>query len=237
MEVIGGKEELTILASAARLYKFLLDMGLATQHAISAVETKYQLTSSEKNLFLRCISSEKDSREILRKVIRIEEIDGTDLAIDFYNVIITISEALEGYSIFRCTDGLIRDLASVFGRSKKEPPVLSEAMKKMNELIISHRPRKVIFVADKQISHSAERLTEARNMLSEKIHTEILLVNSSDSELIKLSKMGHIVATSDVFIAKNSEKILDIPRHFLLKEGKFGKNIVDMSFIIYISNF
>lgn len=237
METIGRKVELNFLANAAKLYRTLLDLGLGHQHAINVVESKYQLSSVERQLLIRCISSKKDSKVIFKKLIPIEEINGKPLAIDFYNVAITISEALEGFSVYRCTDGLIRDLASAFGRSRKEQRVLTEIMKQLSELITIHDPDKIILVADKQISHSAEVLAEARNELLGKIKTEILLTSSSDSELIALSKMGSIVATSDILIVKNSQKILDLPKQFLLSNGLYGKNVIDLSSLIYIFSF
>lgn len=229
MEGAEGSPTLKLI-EAARLYRAFLDMGLPQLHAISAIESRYQLKAQEKQLLSRCVLSRKESEEIMKKIASFEEVEEKIVALDFYNVAITVAEALEGHAVFRCTDGLTRDLASAFGRSRKDPPALHRATVGIRDVLILARPKKVVIVADKQVSHSAEVANDAKRIL-EGLEVEVALSSSSDSELIRLSRSGALVASSDIVIAKSSPRIIDIPARFLIASGIFGKNVIDLSFL------
>jgi len=229
MEGAEGSPALKLI-EAARLYRFFLDMGLLQPHAISAVESMYQLKAQEKQLLSRCVLSRKESEEIMKKIASFEEVEGEIVALDFYNVAITVAEALEGHAVFRCTDGLTRDLASAFGRSRKDLSALHRAAAEMRDVLIRAGPEKVVIVADRQVSHSAEVASDAKGIL-EGLEVEVVLSSSSDSDLIRLSRSGALVASSDIVIAKSSPRIIDIPVHILIASGLFGKNVIDLSFL------
>jgi len=88
----------------------------------------------------------------------------------------------------------------------------------------------VVIVADRQVSHSAEVASDAKGIL-EGLEVEVVLSSSSDSDLIRLSRSGALVASSDIVIAKSSPRIIDIPVHILIASGLFGKNVIDLSFL------
>ncbi|MEM3254172.1 MAG: DUF5616 domain-containing protein, partial [Fervidicoccaceae archaeon] len=211
---------------AARLYRHMLDLGFSPHHSILAVESKKQLNSIEKQLLIRCVDSREESEKILKKIVSLEEIQGKTLAMDFYNVITTIAEALEGHLVFRCTDGLVRDIASALGRSKKSEEIIIEAIEEIKKVIAYAKPSKLYLVMDKQISFSAERIRSAREVLSQAVDTEGILSESADSELIRLSRMEIIASSSDGLIARNVSKIFDIPQQVLVRRKIFGKNAI-----------
>ncbi|NAY90280.1 MAG: hypothetical protein GU347_06175 [Desulfurococcales archaeon] len=232
MESPAGKSFALGLIKAAKTYRAMLDMGLLPQHALQAVESITPLTSIERQLLLRCISSRLESEDNFKKIVDLREAYGKSLAIDLFNVAITIAEAFEGYPIFRCTDGLTRDLAASYGRSKKDPSSLMEAVKAVAETLVVYPPKRIVLVADRQISFSGERIAEAEGVLSSVSQVEARLSDTADSELIRLSSEGTIISSSDVVIVKKSRSILDLPKHVFVNRRIYGKNVIDMNYII-----
>ncbi|MFP3268703.1 MAG: hypothetical protein RXO29_03835, partial [Desulfurococcales archaeon] len=69
MESPAGKSSALGLIKGAKAYRAMLDMGLLPQHALQAVESITPLTSIERQLLLRCISSRLESEDNFKKIV------------------------------------------------------------------------------------------------------------------------------------------------------------------------
>ncbi|WP_297501032.1 DUF434 domain-containing protein, partial [Thermococcus sp.] len=89
--------------------KYLLNRGYRKKNALSFVANHYRLTAEERHLLARCVFPDSWMEEVRRKLLKPGELKGKTLAIDGFNVLITLESLLGGRAIL-CEDGLVRDL-------------------------------------------------------------------------------------------------------------------------------
>src|SRR4030042_200150 len=82
------------LQKAAQDFRYLLNRGYPRKAALELVGNRYQLISENRHLLHRGVFSVRDSKRRLRKKIPLKIIKNRNLAIDGYNVIITIEAGL-----------------------------------------------------------------------------------------------------------------------------------------------
>ncbi|QDA30875.1 DUF434 domain-containing protein [Thermococcus indicus] len=193
-----------MLIEAYRDLKYLLNRGYRKSYALEFVANHYRLTKGERYLLARCVFSDEWIEEVERKLLRPEELGGRVLAVDGFNVLITLESLLEGKAIL-CEDGLVRDL-KYQGRYR-----LNEG----TERLLGHLARaldgldieKAVFFYGKNVPGSGEvkRLTEEA-LIREGVQGEVRLVKSPDFEL----KAFEIVATADIGIISKIPHVFDL---------------------------
>src|SRR5512139_18672 len=95
---------------AAIDFRYLLNRGYPRKVSLDLVGNLYQLTSDLRHLLHRGVFSKADSQSRSKKKISIRGIRGKELAIDGYNVIITVEAGLSGQPLVLGDDGFIRDI-------------------------------------------------------------------------------------------------------------------------------
>lgn len=216
------------LKEAVKAYFFLINSNFNTQQALATVQSHYLLNDAERALVQRCVHTKDYISRTLNKIVQEQEIVGNNIAIDYYNVITTIAEALEGFCLYRCTDYFVRDLASSFGRSKKHVSLHEKSLNLLKKFFLKYKPSSILLVADRQISHSAEQLNYAKRIFRDISETKTILVDSADKALIYFSKEDYIVGSSDMLIIDGSKRVVDIAYLSLNNERLLGKNLVEV---------
>lgn len=94
---------------------WLLERGYAEPSALALVGDRHRLRKRQRDAVRRSACSDAAVRR--RRARRIEPTDlrGRALAIDGFNVLITLEAAIAGAPLFRGRDGVLRDIASVHG--------------------------------------------------------------------------------------------------------------------------
>lgn len=108
-----------VLAEAAKDFRYLLNRGYPRKASLELVGNRYQLLSDHRHLLHRGIFSDADSQSRLKKIVSLKDIQDQNLAIDGYNVIITIEAALSGRPLVLGDDGFVRDISGLSGNFKK----------------------------------------------------------------------------------------------------------------------
>jgi len=220
--------------------KILLSRGYPKETTFNFVAQKYSLTKSERNYLHRLVHTPEEIKLVKKKLKKPNYITGRHVAVDGFNILITLEAGLRGHNLYICDDGMIRDLESSYGRYK-----LSEythiALNKLTSYIASLKPSKVTFIYDAPISHSGEIASITREILNKySLKGDATTSKRPDSEL---TRTGDVVLTSDIVIIKYAKAVVDIV-HALYKQYKF--NIIDLRPLIqkelknllhYISNF
>ena len=85
----------------------------------------------------------------------LENISGKHLAVDGYNVLITVESILHKKTIIDCDDGILRDVSGVFGRHMITS-VTYESIDLILSQIAHYPPRLTQFFYDSQVSKSGE---------------------------------------------------------------------------------
>ncbi|ASJ00831.1 DUF434 domain-containing protein [Thermococcus gorgonarius] len=202
--------------------KYLLNRGYRKKSALKFVADHYRLTLEERHLLARCVFSDSWIEEVRRKLLKPEELAGITLAIDGFNVLITMESILEGRAIL-CEDGLVRDL-KYQGRYKlneNTERLLRETVRELGELGVG----KAVFFYGRNVPKSGvvKALTE-KSLEEFGVPGEVYLVKSPDFEL----KRFEAVATADVGIISKVSHVFDLPGHFARMFQKTVESFFDV---------
>ncbi|MEM1610019.1 MAG: DUF434 domain-containing protein [Sulfolobales archaeon] len=202
------------IIEAARDYKYLLNRGYPASSSLDMVVSRYQMSRIERSLLLRCVHRDEYVAKVLRSIVPREAVSGSNLLIDLLNVSTTLIAFLEGGCLYRCDDGIIRDLGgSRYWRGKRERAL--EAVNLIRDHLIAVKPIKIYLVLDRLAPMSGEILKHAEEIFrSSGFKVEGILADRADREIIELSKtiegsMG-VVATSDSLILEKVDRIYDL---------------------------
>ena len=107
------------LRTAAAEYSWLLTRSYAVDSALTLVGDHHSLTARQRLAIRRSACSDQALGERMARQIALHDARGGPIAIDGYNLLITVESALSGGIIFIGRDGCCRDLASVHGTYRK----------------------------------------------------------------------------------------------------------------------
>ncbi len=198
-------------------YKYLLNRGYKSRGALNLVTSRYLLSKEERMLLYRCIHSDNDVTLIREKIVG--EIRERHLIIDGYNVLLTVTAAIEGLPLYLCDDGIVRDLRSMKIRDFSTPSIMN-AIKLIKDATDELRPSNVTLFLDKSVSMSAEHSKVIRALSPQ---WEVILASKADTEVI--ASRG-VVASSDYVILMEANEIYDLAGFVVLR--KFPDQIVNL---------
>ncbi|BAD86132.1 hypothetical protein, conserved, containing DUF434 domain [Thermococcus kodakarensis KOD1] len=210
------------LTDAYRDLRYLLNRGYPKKSALKFVADHYRLSLRDRYLLARCVFSDAWIAEVRRKLLKPGELEGKVLAVDGFNVLITLESVLDGEAIL-CEDGLVRDL-KYQGKYR-----LNERTREVVEIVVESLSRlkvsKAIFFYGKNVPKSGivRKITEEA-IEKYGLSGDVRLVKSPDFEL----KAFSIVATADVGIISRVEHVFDVPLHVSGRLGVEIRNIFDI---------
>jgi len=116
-------------------------------------------------------------------------IQGRDLAVDGFNVIITLEAALSGGVLLRGRDGRVRDLASVHGSYRR----VEETPEALDMLVAATaHAASAVWVLDRPVSNSGRLAAMLRDH-----GATVELHPMADTRLVALCREGRALASSD----------------------------------------
>mgnify|MGYP000418544705 CR=1 FL=1 len=196
--------------------RYLLSRGYTRKSAAIFVANRYHLTKDERAILYRAVYDEETVRKHREKLVSPSFVNGRILAIDGFNVLITVESGLKGKVLVECDDGFIRDVSAVFGKY-----VISDYTFRAIELILDYvstlNPQKTLFFFDSPVSRSGELASNVRSYLRRHgIDGDARAIKKSD---IAVLTYGEVVATSDCVIIERADKVFDLAgqiarRHF-----------------------
>jgi hypothetical protein len=195
-QLFGG-EQLAPLRAAVHDLSWLWSRGYAPHASIEIVGNRYQLYQRQRTAVRR--SSCSDASLSSRRE-RERPLEGcTQLAIDGFNLLITIESALSGGLLLLGRDGCLRDLASIHGtyRSVEQTPV---AIELVADHVLESGVRSVEWLLDRPVSNSGRlrRLIE-EHASREGLENVVKLVDDPDP----------ILATHRDTVVSSDARILD----------------------------
>jgi len=175
-------------------FSLLLTKGYAGKSALKLVGDKFSLTERQRLAIMRSACSDQQMVSRKQREIKIGEIAGQPVAIDGYNILITVEAAMSGGVIFKGRDGCFRDLASIHGTYRKVTETIP-AVQLIGDFLKEVGVTKALWLLDSPVSNSG-RLKTLIGELAQKNdwNSEIQLLFSPDAVLIKGDA---IVASSD----------------------------------------
>lgn len=194
--------------------RYLLSRGYTRKSAAILIANRYNLTKDERAILYRAVYDEKTVKEHTKKLVPPSFINSRILAIDGFNVLITVESSLKGKVLIECDDGFIRDVSAVFGKYVISSRTL-EAVNLILTYLSNFYPKKVLFFFDSPVSRSGELASTVRRYLNNyNIKGDAQAVKQSD---IAVLTHGEVVATSDCVIIERANKVLDLAGQIVRK--------------------
>jgi hypothetical protein len=224
-EKLFAPEAISDLRSALTDYSLLLTKGYAEKSALKLVGDKFSLTQRQRLAIMRSACSDQQLASRSKRRIEASDISGQPIAIDGYNVLITVEAAMSGGVIFKGRDGCFRDLASIHGTYRKVDETVP-AVELIGRFLHQIDADKVLWLLDSPVSNSG-RLKALIGELADKNNWnwEIQLLLSPDSELIKTDQ---IVASSDSVILDGCRKWTNLAAEIITQKLP-STTIIDLS--------
>ncbi|MHC4389515.1 MAG: DUF434 domain-containing protein, partial [Planctomycetota bacterium] len=104
-------EAVSDLRAALVDFSLLLTKGYAEKSSLKLVGDRFPLTERQRLAVMRSACSDQKLISRRQRCVSVEALAGQRLAIDGYNVLITVEAAMSGAVIFKGRDGCFRDLA------------------------------------------------------------------------------------------------------------------------------
>lgn len=205
-------------------YSLLLNKGYAEKSSLKLVGDRFTLTERQRLAVMRSACSDEQRVSRKSRQLEISKIAGQVIAIDGYNVLITIEAAMSGGLIFRGRDGCCRDLASIHGTYRRVSET-QPAIELIGGFLQQAGISQALWLLDSPVSNSGRLKTLLRE-LAEKSNWkwEIDLVTSPDTVLIKGEK---IVASSDSVVLDKCGNWVDLAGE-IIKNRIPAAKIIDL---------
>ncbi len=204
------------LQNAAEDFRFLLNRGYPRKASLDLVGNRYTLGKAERDLLHRGVFSDKDSNLRKRKKVSLSKIRNKALAIDGYNILITIEAGLSGSPLILGDDGFIRDISGLSSRYKPTE-LTGKAIQLILHCLKRLKPRDTLFLFDAPMSKSGVLAKEVRELLKNEGIQGDAQTHPYPEKI--LNEFSGIIATSDTAILDRSRKVIDLAGEILKGYG------------------
>ncbi len=173
----------TRLRAAVADFSMLLTKGYAEKSALALVGDRFSLTQRQRLAVMRSACSDQQLQSRLERRMPVEALADQPIAIDGYNLLITIEAAMSGGLIFKGRDGCFRDLASIHGTYRKVEETVP-AVQLIGAFLTEIRIARALWLLDSPVSNSGRLKTLIAQLARENNWPwEIRLTISPDAEL------------------------------------------------------
>ena len=224
-EKLFAPDAIPNLQLATADFSLLLTKGYAEKSALKLVGDKFSLTERQRLAVMRSACSDQHLVSRNRRCVALKNLADQEIAIDGYNVLITIEAAMSGGIIFKGRDGCFRDLASVHGTYRKVTETIP-ALQLVGEFLKEIGVSKAVWLLDSPVSNSG-RLKTLMGELAQKSNWnwEIELLLSPDAEL---KKTDAVVAGSDSVVLDACKRWVNLATE-IIKYKLASVRVIDLS--------
>ncbi len=195
------------LRTAVADFSLLLTKGYAEKSALKLVGDRFSLTERQRLAVMRSACSDAQLASRRQRCIAIENLASQSIAIDGYNVLITVEAAMSGGVIFKGRDGCFRDLASIHGTYRKVTETIP-AVELIGQFLREVGAGKALWLLDSPVSNSGRLKTLIGELAIENNWDwEIELLLSPDAEL---KKGDLIVGSSDSVVLDGCKRWVNL---------------------------
>ena len=206
-------------------FSLLLTKGYAEKSSLKLVGDRFSLTERQRMAVMRSACSDQQLASRSQRRIEPNDLAGQCVAVDGYNVLITIEAAMSGGMIFRGRDGCYRDLASIHGTYRKVTETIP-AVQLIGDFLAEIGTAKALWLLDSPVSNSG-RLKNLIGKLARKNdwNWEVELLFSPDAEL---KKTDLIAATSDSVILDDCKSWVNLAKE-VITQRLSSATVVDLA--------
>jgi hypothetical protein len=207
-------ERLPDLRVATAELSWLLTRGYQTKSALKLVGDRHGLRERQRLAVARaaCADEALAGREARR--LHPDEVDGAELVLDGFNIIITAEAALSGGPLVLCRDACVRDLSGVHG-SYRAVEETERAVVAAGETLAGFAPASVLWLLDQPVSNSGRLAARIRRVAAERGWPwSVEVVFNPDREIINSSS---VAVTSDSNILDRAGRWLNFNPHLIAR--------------------
>lgn len=203
---------LAILRAATSELSWLIGRGYSKGSSLKLVGDRHNLTERQRVAVSRAACSDEQREKRKTSCLYVTSIRNERLAIDGFNLIITIEAALSGGALIHCRDGCIRDLASVHG-SYRSVSETERAICLIGDQIALKAPQSVTWFLDRPVSNSGRLAERIRDLAQERNWAwRVEVVNNPDAAI---ASSGDVVVTSDSIILDRATRWINLVPHII----------------------
>lgn len=159
-------ERIEALRTAVSELSWLSGRGYQSKSALKLVGDRHNLRERQRLAVARAACSEESRAGRLSREVNVPGVEGADLIVDGFNLVITLEAALGGGLLVFCRDGCVRDLSSVHG-SYRAVEETERAVTLAGEVLFELRPASVLWLFDSPVSNSGRLAERVRTLASE----------------------------------------------------------------------
>jgi hypothetical protein len=196
-------------------FSLLLTKGYAEKGALKLVGDKFSLSQRQRLAVMRCACSHQQLVSRKQREVAVAGVANQSIAVDGYNVLITVEAAMSGAVIFKGRDGCYKDLASIHGTYRKVDETIP-AMQLIGQFLSEVGIGDCLWLLDSPVSNSG-RLKTLIGELARKNgwDWEIELLPSPDTELIRTEL---VVASSDGVVLDGCKKWVNLAAEIIRRK-------------------
>jgi hypothetical protein len=211
------------LRAALADFSLLLTKGYAGNSALKLVGDHFALTQRQRLAIMRAACSDQQKHARIAKRVEIADLAGQTIAIDGYNLLITIEAAMSGAFIFEGRNGCLRDLAGIHGTYRKVEETLP-ALTCIGEFLKKIRVTRALWLLDSPVSNSGRLKTLIGELAREHHWTwDIRLSTNPDAEL---KRTDMTVASTDSVVLDHCKRWTNLGTEIILTRVPEARIIV-----------
>jgi len=200
------------LRKAVADFSLLLTKGYAEKSALKLVGDRFSLTQRQRLAVMRTACSDRQLAVRTGNRVKITDLAARPVAIDGYNVLITIEAAISGACIFKGRDGCFKDLASIHGTYRKVTETIP-AVQLIGRFLKETHIDDCLWLLDSPVSNSGRLKTLIEELAAENNwNWQVKLTISPDAEL---KKTDLVVATSDGVVLDECKNWINLARELI----------------------
>jgi hypothetical protein len=197
------------LRTAVSELSWLLGRGYRMKSALKLVGDRHNLRERQRLAVARAACSDEARAGRLARETDERAVEGAELIVDGFNLVITLEAALGGGMLVVCRDGCLRDLSSVHG-SYRAVEETERAVTLAGEVLAALRPASVLWLFDSPVSNSGRLAERVRSVASARgwpweVRTEF----NPDRTIVNSDRTA---VTSDSNVLDHSARWLNLAR-------------------------
>jgi hypothetical protein len=213
------------LRSALADFSLLLTKDYAAKSALKLVGDRFSLTERQRLAIMRSACSDQQLTSRRSREVKLGELSGKPIAVDGYNVLITIEAAMSGACVFKGRDGCFRDLASIHGTYRKVTETIP-AVQLIGQFLKEYNVDDCLWLLDSPVSNSGRLKTLIGELIRKNNWKwEVELLISPDAKLIKTDLTA---ASSDSVVLDGCKRWVNLARA-IIEEKVPEARLVDLS--------
>jgi hypothetical protein len=160
-------ERIESLRTAVSELSWLLGRGYQSKSSLKLVGDRHNLRERQRLAVARAACSDEAREGRLAREVDSSKIEGAELIVDGFNLVITLEAALGGGALVLCRDLCVRDLSSVHG-SYRAVEETERAVLLAGEVLSTLRPASALWLFDRPVSNSGRLAERVRSVASER---------------------------------------------------------------------